>query len=241
MKRNQDAVKTARESRERDQRPLSTGTARGLVVQDRLLIGVGACAGVIALASNAFQSIYQQVSGTAVETALPIWGNIAYAGQIALMLFVVLGVYLAQRSGFGRFGTVASAIALLGTMLWAAACVHQFLDVLAVSPGTAPEPPGRVIVVMMSFFALHAIGLLMLGIATWRARILPKTAAIMLTLGVLLGLTIESATPLVLLVYCSGAAWLGLAAFRVVTAGTRGDPGFRPVDERVTSSAQASL
>jgi hypothetical protein len=168
MKRNQDAVKTARESRERDQRPLSTGTARGLVVQDRLLIGVGACAGVIALASNAFQSIYQQVSGTAVETALPIWGNIAYAGQIALMLFVVLGVYLAQRSGFGRFGTVASAIALLGTMLWAAACVHQFLDVLAVSPGTAPEPPGRVIVVMMSFFALHAIGLLMLGIATWR-------------------------------------------------------------------------
>jgi hypothetical protein len=241
MNRNRDASQTAEESRERGPRPLTTGTARGLVVQDRLLVGVGACAGVIAVASKAFQTIYEQVSGTAVEIGLPIWGNIAYAGQITLTSFVVLAIYLVQRSVFGRFGTVASVIALVGSILWAAACVHQFLDVLAVDPRTAPEPPGQVIIVIVSFFALHVIGLLMLGVATWRARILPKTAAIMLTLGVPIGLTLSGVTPLALLVYCLGAAWLGLAALRVVTADTAGDAGVRSVDERATASAQASL
>jgi hypothetical protein len=239
MNRNKDSSQTAGESRERGSRPLTTGTARGLVVQDRLLVGVGACAGVIAVASKAFQTIYQQVSGTAIEIGLPIWGNIAYAGQITLTSFVVLAIYLVQRSAFGRFGTVASVIALIGSMLWAAACVYQFLDVLAVDPRTPPEPPGRVIIVMMSFFALHVIGLFMLGVATWRARILPRTAAIMLTLGVPIGLTISGMTPLALLVYCLGAAWLGLGALRVVTAGTRGDGGVRSVDDRATASAQA--
>jgi hypothetical protein len=241
MNRNRDASQTAEESRERGPRPLTTGTARGLVVQDRLLVGVGACAGVIAVASKAFQTIYEQVSGTAVEIGLPIWGNIAYAGQITLTSFVVLAIYLVQRSVFGRFGTVASVIALVGSILWAAACVHQFLDVLAVDPRTAPEPPGQVIIVIVSFFALHVIGLLMLGVATWRARILPKTAAIMLTFGVPIGLMFSGVTPLALLVYCLGAAWLGLAALRVVTADTAGDAGVSSVDERAAASAQSGL
>jgi hypothetical protein len=191
------------------------------------------------VASQAFQEIYQQVSGTAVETALPIWGNAAYAGQIALMPFVVLAVYLAQRSTFGRFGTVASVTALVGSLLYAASPIHQLMDVLAVDPRPAPEPPGRVIIVFMSFFALYAIGLMMLGIATWRARVLPTAAAIMLTLGVPIALAIGGITPLALLVYGSGAAWLGLAAFRVVSAATSHEARSTPIDGHVIAPAQA--
>jgi hypothetical protein len=225
MKRTEDAALTAG-VRIRDHDPVAvTASARGLVAQDRLLVGVGACAGVAAVTLQAFQEIYQ-LSGTAVEIGLPIWGNVAYAGQIALMPFVVLALYLAQRSTFGRFGTVASVVALVGTVLWAAASVHQLLDVLTVDQRPAPDPPGRVLVVALSCFALYAIGLMMLGIATWRAHVLPRIAAIMLTIGVPLGLALDGVTSLTLLVYGAGAAWLALAAFRVVSAETRrGDMG----------------
>jgi hypothetical protein len=202
-----------------DRTPEIVRTERGLVRQDRLLVGVGACAGVLAVASQVFQEVYQ-VSGTAVEVGQPIWGNVAYAGQIALMPFVVLGVYLAQRYALGRLGTVASVVALAGSMLWAAASVHQLLDVLTVDPRPAPDPPGRVLVVSLSFFALYAIGLMTLGIATWRARVLPRAAAMMLTLGVPLGLALDGVSSLALLVYGAGAAWLGLAAWRLVAAHT---------------------
>jgi hypothetical protein len=238
MNRTTDASLTAGAVRDHDPAPQATGRARGLVAQDRLMVGIGACAGVAALASQAFQEIYQ-VSGTAVEIGLPVWGNVAYAGQIALMPLVVLGLYLAQRSAFGRFGTVASVVALAGSVLWAAASVHQLLDVVAANPHPAPEPPGRVIVVSMSFFALYAIGLMMLGIATWRARVLPRAAAILLTLGVPLGLALNGVTSLSLLVYGSGAAWLGLAAFRVVSTDTRDADRSRPSHGFVTASTQA--
>jgi hypothetical protein len=237
MNRTAAASRTAGATRDHDPAPQATGRARGLVAQDRLMVGVGACAGVAALASQAFQEIYQ-VSGTAVEIGLPVWGNVAYAGQIALMPFVVLGFYLAQRSAFGRFGTVASVVALAGSVLWAAASVHQLLDVVAVNPRPAPEPPGRVVVVSMSFFALYAIGLMMLGIATWRAHVLPRGAAVVLTIGVPLGLALNGVTSLALLVYGSGAAWLGLAAFRVVSTDTRHADRSRPSHGFITASTQ---
>jgi hypothetical protein len=238
MTRTEDASLTAGgERRADDPAPEVTGRARGLVAQDRLMVGVGACAGVAAVASQAFQEIYQ-VSGTPVEIGLPIWGNVAYAGQIALMPFVVLGLYLAQRSAFGRFGTAASAVALVGSVLWAAASVHQLLDVVAAHPRPAPEPPGRVVVVSMSFFALYAIGLMMLGIATWRAHVLPRGAAVVLTIGVPLGLALNGVTSLALLVYGSGAAWLGLAAFRVVSTDTRHADSSGPSHGFITASTQ---
>jgi hypothetical protein len=62
---------------------------------------------------------------------------------------------------------------------------------------------------------------MMLGIATWRARGLPRAAAIMLTIGVPLGLALYGVTSLALVVYGSGAAWLALAAFRLVATDTR--------------------
>jgi hypothetical protein len=237
MKRTEDAGLTAGGGlRDHDAAEVA-GSVRGLVAQDRLIVGVGACAGVAAVASQAFQEIYQ-VSGTAVEVGLPIWGNVAYAGQMALMPFVVLALYLAQRSTFGRFGTVASVIAVAGSVLWAAASVHQLLDVLA-DPSPAPDPPGRVLVVVLLFFALYAIGLMLLGVATWRARVLPRAAAIILTTGVPLGLALDGVTSLALLVYGLGAAWLGLAAFRVVSADTRRGDGSRPNHGPITASTQA--
>lgn len=218
MKHTEDAGLTRAATTGYRGRPQEAGRIeRGLVAQDRLLVGVGACAGVVAVASQAFQELYQ-VSGTAVEIGLPIWGNVAYAGQIALMPFVVLAIYLAQRSALGRFGAVASLVALAGSMLWAAATAHQLLDVMTTDSRSASDPPGRVLVVVLSFFALYAIGLMMLGIATWRARVLPRAAAIMLAIGVPLGLALDGVSSLALLVYGTGAAWLGVAAWRLVSA-----------------------
>lgn len=238
MKRTEDVGLTAGAGAGHHDAAELTGSSRGLVAQDRLVVGVGACAGAAAVASQAFQEIYS-IPGPPVEIALPVWGNIAYAGQIALMPLVVLALYLAQRSVFGRFGTVASVVALAGSVLWAAASVHQLLDVLAAAPRPAPDPPGRVLVVSLAFFAIYAIGLMMLGIATWRARVLPRAAAILLAIGVPLGLAFEGVTSLVLLVYGSGAAWLALAAFRLVSADTRAAGRSRPISGRATASSQA--
>lgn len=80
---------------------------------------------------------------------------------------------------------------------------------------------------------------MMLGIATWRARVLPRAAAVMLTIGVPLGLTLSGVSSLVLLVYGVAAAWLGVAAFRLVSTDTPRVKGIGRNHRRTTARTAA--
>jgi hypothetical protein len=198
---------------------VTTGTAEAdsrPVSNDAFLVRAGGVAAVLALVSQVFQVIYQQVTGTAVEIAMPVWGNVAYTGQIALMPLFIVAMYLAQRRAFGGLGRTATLVALVGAVLWSAASMDQLLAAIVAEGAKPPDPPDGVIVVILSFFAVYVVGLFLLGIATWRAGVLPRRAAALLTIGIPIALGPGGLVPVLFLVYGSGIAALGVSAMRRV-------------------------
>lgn len=184
-------------------------------LNDAVLIRAG---GVLALASKVFQSVYEQVTSTAVEIAMPVWGNAAYTAQNALMPLFIVALYLVQRHAFGGLGRTATLMALVGAVLWTAAAMHQLLTAVIADGAEQPDPPDGVIAVIMTFFAVSMVGLFLLGIATWRARVLPAWAAALLTIGIPIALGPGGPVPVLYLVYSSGIAALGVSAIRKMSS-----------------------
>ena len=109
----------------------------------------------------------------------------ALLAMLALALAAV-GLYLAQRSQAGSFGAVAFTVALAGTMLGAGAqwtYVFVVPHFAGVAPALINEGSGPVLVGFVTSYAVLAIGWVLLGIATLRARLVPRPAAIAVIVG----------------------------------------------------------
>jgi hypothetical protein len=64
----------------------------------------------------------------------------------------------------------------------------------------------------LSSFIAWVTGLLLLAAAVLVTKVLPRTPAVLLGLGVILGLGLNGLVPGVLIVYAIGFGWLGVAA-----------------------------
>lgn len=73
------------------------------------------------------------------------------------------------------------------------------------------EGPVLIMVGFILNFAVYSLGWLLFGIATFRARVFPRAAAILLMVGVLLPLT---GLPWIFIVWNSAVIWLGLSILR---------------------------
>lgn len=154
-----------------------------------------------------------------VAAATPTWLILLDLSIIAnyLALLALIGLYARQAEGAGRFGLAAFVIASFGTVMnvgfnWGGGFIipaltsaaPEFLDQVA------EAPPGIVAAGFISTFALFALGWLLFGIASLRAKIFPAFPLWLLMIAAILGLVSRIADlgiPGVL--FGAALAWLG--------------------------------
>lgn len=111
-----------------------------------------------------------------------------------LIPFVILALYVCQIREAGKLGFVGLVLALIGYLayMW-----FQF-DMAFVWPVLAARAPelidysgpmfrdARFAFVHLWMGVVQAVGVLLLGVALFRARVFPRTASVLLTIGLLL-------------------------------------------------------
>ncbi len=128
-----------------------------------------------------------------------------------LILFGLFGLHASQSEATGTLGLVGFLVAFLGTALAVGATWAQAF----VAPRIAQLEPGLLEVPNFAFplsFAIFAVGWLLFGIATMRAGVYPRVAAILLIVGAVLTF-VSFLFPASAVVLGIGVAWLGFALF----------------------------
>ena len=143
-------------------------------------------------------------------TASFAFQQLAYLLGVALVLLGLFGLYARQSEAAGALGLIGFLVAFFGTVLiagfiWASAFVAPALANAA--PGFLDEgPPPGFFPTVIAF----ALGWLLFGVGTLRARVFPRAAAILLIVG---AAVIVLPLPFTTVVFAVAVAWLGFALF----------------------------
>jgi hypothetical protein len=177
------------------------------------LVRVGGVAAVIASLLIVGQQAWGLAGGGAIEEGM---GESAlHTAQMLVMVFGVIGIALAQQRRAGVFAQIAALVAVLGCVAMYGAALTEVTILPSLvetgSPLAKVAPPAMDIAALSSFIA-WVTGLLLLAAAVLVTKVLPRTPAVLLGLGVILGLGLNSVVPGVLIVYAIGFGWLGVAA-----------------------------
>jgi hypothetical protein len=179
-------------------------------MMSRIIVRVGgvaaAMAGLLIVGQECWGVAVGGVGEGAAESAV-------HTTWVLLLVFGLLGLHLHQQQAAGAFGQIATLVALFGTVTLFAASLTE-VTILPALPKGSPlvdEPPPALLAVFLASFVAYVVGLLLFGIATWRARVLPRRAAALLMLGVVLALTLKGVVPGVLAVLGVALVWLGAA------------------------------
>ena len=149
-------------------------------------------------------------------------GRFTVAAAASLAVFVLLGfallaLHAAQAPRLSRAGHAAFGVALAGTLLAAGGAWDSLFTV----PYLADHAPavldrntdGSLLAGYVLSYLVFAIGWASVAVATLRAKVLPRGAAIVLLVGSILAI-VPAPTPTRVLVLTVGVALLGRAAMR---------------------------
>jgi hypothetical protein len=167
---------------------------------------VTAAAGVLIVGQEVWGVAVGGVGEGAAESAV-------HTAWVLLLVFGLLGLHLHQQHAAGVFGQIATLVALFGTVTLFGASLTE-VTILPALPKSSPlvdEPPPALLAVFLVSFVAYVAGLLLFGVATWRARVLPRRAAALLVIGVVLALALKAVVPGVLAVLGVALVWLGAA------------------------------
>jgi hypothetical protein len=154
-----------------------------------------ACGGALTFLVNALLTPFLPAGAPYAQVVLsPVfpWRIGVAAIAAVLLLFGSVGVYFAQAQRIGRFGAFAFVVAFLGTALLLATEWIQLFDIrdLALrapdtlnklnARGQGPSLGDIGALIALTFFTL---GWIALAIATIRARVFPRNAAILVIAG----------------------------------------------------------
>lgn len=175
-------------------------------------------AGLVALASaglsvmgdvlRLFVDVESAASATTIPYALVFW---FYLLGSMLLLLGLVGLYISQAEAAGVLGLVGFLTAFLGTAFLVGALWFE----LFITPALAVEAPGLAeaelgIAGFILVFLLSALGWVLFGVATLRARVYPRWAAVLLIVG---GLVAFVPVPLSGVVFSAAVAWMGFILF----------------------------
>lgn len=128
-----------------------------------------------------------------------------------LLLLGLVGLYARQSEAAGALGLIAFLVAFAGTTL----ILGTWWTNAFVAPSLATEAPAFLVagptgVLGFGFtlsFSLAAVGWLLFGLASLRARVYPRAAAVVLMVGAVLTFV---PLPIAGVVFYVAIAWLGL-------------------------------
>ena len=176
--------------------PLSMIAAALIVVSQGLNLALG-----LAMGAQSADSVVHTVKF-----------GLALFAMYALLL-ALTGLYLRQADHAGRLGLAGYLVAFLGTLLVAGDWWFESFIAPRIA-ATAPEVmtgaiTGSLLVGAAATFGLFAIGWITFGIATFRASVYPRPAAVLLIIGGVVGILAGSTPYQVPLALAVG--WIGFA------------------------------
>jgi hypothetical protein len=183
----------------------------------KLIVKVGGVAATLAGLLIIGQEVWDVAVGGISEGMAE---SAVHTTWVLLLVFGLFGLHLHQQHAVGRFGQIATLVALFGTVTLFATALAE-VTVLPSLPEDSPlidEPPPAMLAVFFVSFVAYVLGLLLFGIATWRAGVLPRRAAALLVTGIVLALALKPVIPGVLAVMGMALVWLGVAAVAQTTA-----------------------
>jgi hypothetical protein len=154
---------------------------------------------------------------TAVATT-GVW-TIAQGAYIVAAIFITLGLvglYVCQAQQTGTLGLVAFVVTFIGGMMatgstWSEAFFGPWLSEAAPELMEA-NPAGSVITGAILSYLLFALGWFLFGLASLRAKVLPRGAAVLLMIGAVVFLVLGFLDlPFAGVVFGAAVAWLGSA------------------------------
>jgi hypothetical protein len=111
--------------------------------------------------------------------------------SIVLLLWALIGIYGPQSRDAGTFGLWAFVVVFLGTALiaantWAEVFVYSTLAQVAPNAwsGSITEVSSYLSLGLTLSFPLFGIGLILFGVATFRAGVYPRWTAVLLIIGI---------------------------------------------------------
>jgi hypothetical protein len=146
------------------------------------------------------------------------------------LLIALTGLYAMQATAAGRLGLVGYLVAALGTLLVAGDWWYETF-VAPLIAAQAPEllktaPSGSILIGAAATFGSFALGWVLFGIASYRAGVFPRGAAMLMVVGGIAGILALSAPfqiPLALAVGWMGS-WLLRSAVPIGTSPVTGRP-----------------
>ena len=179
------------------------------------LIRLAGLAAVLSGASSVTGDLLSLVvdleSAESAATAPYVFVFLLYLLGTMLLLLGLVGLYASQSKAAGVLGLVGFLVAFLGTALVSGALWFE----LFITPSLATEAPELAeaelgLVGFILSFLLVIIGWVLFGVATLRARIYPRWAAVLLIVGAVVSFV---PIPLSGIVLSVAVAWLGFVLF----------------------------
>ena len=157
----------------------------------------------------------ENFSDIAVTTTWTVFSSMFLIGAL-LLLVALAGLHARQSEAAGAFGLAGFLAALVGTgllagMFWTLAFVVPSAAIEAPAFLNNEETAGPLDTGFMLSGIAVAVGWALFGVATFRARVFPRTAAIVLIAGALITIVPLPATTLLIDV---AVAWLGVNALK---------------------------
>jgi hypothetical protein len=179
-------------------------------------------AGVVFLVVDAWDFVNFLMYGDSVPfsevVASTEWmvSSVAYLVGGLLLMVALVGLYARQADEAGTFGIVGFVAALVGTgmvmgVMWASLFVAPSLAIEAPAFLDNQNPAGPLNAGFIVSGLAVALGWAVFGVATFRARVYPRAAAIVLTVGALISFAPLPGTVMLMDV---ALIWLGAITVR---------------------------
>lgn len=152
------------------------------------------------------------------------------------LLIALTGLYARQATAAGRLGLVGYLVAALGTLLLAGDWWYEAF-VAPLIAAQAPEilktaPSGSILIGAAATFVSFALGWVLFGIATYRAGLFPRGAAVLMVFGGIAG--ILALAPPFQIPLALAVGWMGWSLLR------RGVPDVAPLTTTRPATRTAS-
>ncbi len=139
------------------------------------------------------------------------------------LLLALTGLYASQATATGKLGLIGYLVATLGTLLVAGDWWYESF-VTPVIAAQAPDllavaPSGTILIGAAATFGSFALGWVIFGIASLRARLFPRGAAVLMVVGGVAGVLALAAPFQIPLALAVG--WMGFSLLRPVPAERR--------------------
>jgi len=135
---------------------------------------------------------------------------------VGLMLLGFLGLSALQRPAFGRFGRLASRLAVVGTGSLFVLTLNETWGFVRSHGTPQGDPPVPLLVVLFVVIGCYVAGLVLFSVASARGGVLPRAAGVFLLVSVLLKIFASGVLPGTLALMGAAFATMGVTALLAV-------------------------